>query len=50
MIDGNYYSGTFSKGKKHGLGELTDEEGVTTKGVWKHNKLIETITIDGEVP
>lgn len=50
MIDGNFYMGEFSKGRKHGLGELTDTDGVTTKGIWKQNKLIEVITIDGEVP
>lgn len=43
MINGVFFEGTFKKGKKHGMGEETNEDGDTIKGVWKNNVLIEKI-------
>lgn len=34
-------------GKKHGEGELTNEEGDNIKGIWENNKLIKIIEKNG---
>lgn len=39
MTDGLFFQGTFKRGMKDGMGELTDENGDLIKGVWKKNKL-----------
>ena len=48
MINGIFYSGQFSKGKKHGMGEETnvDGDGETIKGIWKNGVLLERIEDD----
>lgn len=46
MINGIFYTGSWTKGKKHGMGEETDEDGNTVKGIWKNNVLIEKIEME----
>lgn len=48
MIDNIFYSGAFVKGKKHGIGELTDEDGETKRAIFKNDKLIEELGEDDE--
>lgn len=48
MINKIYYEGTFSKGKKHGIGEMVDEDGNTKKGIWKNNELEEEFDLGND--
>lgn len=42
-----FYDGEYYLGQKNGLGEETDLEGNTTKGIWDKGKLIKKIMVNG---
>ena len=48
MMGNDFYEGEFKNGKRHGEGELIDEEGDTTRGIWDNGILIKRIEVNGE--
>jgi hypothetical protein len=48
MIGGEYYNGEFKNGKRHGEGELNNEEGDLIRGIWEDGIIKKTIEINGE--
>jgi hypothetical protein len=43
MLGTDFYDGEYKNGKRHGLGELTNEEGDVTKAIWENNEIVKKI-------
>lgn len=48
MIGTDFYDGNFKNGRKHGVGELTNEEGDVIKALWENNEIKKVIEHNGE--
>lgn len=43
MLGTDFYDGEYKNGKRHGLGELTNEEGDVVKAMWENNEITRKI-------
>lgn len=39
MIGTDFYDGEFKNGRRHGVGELTTEDGDVIKAIWMNNEM-----------
>jgi hypothetical protein len=47
MIGTDFYDGEFKNGRRHGEGELTNEDGDVIKAIWENNEIIKQLALNG---
>ncbi len=48
MIGTDFYDGDFKNGRKHGIGELTNQDGEMIKALFENNQIKKILEKNGE--